>query len=689
MSYFNQILGGNIPLSVIESIEGFQSDFRLNTDNKYFNLNENMTEVGNPHINIGSLLNSSYGNHIKTSLELDREKVFVGIRNILNNATNDAFARNKLDLVKVSKLTTENQKMLNNVIKQVSYDLSNSVIISFNNLKMLEDTKEVLMNIVHLTGITNKSQSEMNDIEKRTSFLLELHNYYKTNVKVNINELLLKQLSLSNIKKCEKNMTHDCLFNKTFIDKLSREFLDSLENILTNSMNSAKHDKMCYFYSFTIELLNALVGNSNKVVEKFGGCNASTGNTYKQNVTEHFGVTIGNTDINTDSTKIKDMKEIEKNIDQSKVISGMTKLISGAINKATSKNQADLLRTMAISNKINVDGVKGSSFTFSGGKQISTLESKVNGNFVQSIKNKVINDIANSLKEQVDIIQKDSIKEMNKTSVDEKTSTSVGEVLTGLAKVAGETIGKLADTAKDILSVNIGNKTEKKTEKEISQELKDKFNLNQSFKYQKDDDVKNTLENLLSSENLSKCANESNLTNEANFRKIDVSGPILISDFQQQNIVKDVMECVFNQEVLNDISNKIVTSQEKLIKQLIESVSDKLTDVEKKKVQGDIYAAGAAGAAILAGAGKAAKDVGEGVATGAKGVGEGVATGAKGVGEGVATGAKGIGEGIGSALAGLVTPLIIAGVVLVVLIIGFMILKKMMADKPAASSDDE
>ena len=287
------------------------------------------------------------------------------------------------------------------------------------------------------------------------------------------------------------------------------------------------------------------------------------------------------------------------------------------------------------------------------------------------------------------MIQKDVLKDSNKSTVNEKTGTSVEGILTGVASTIGSTVGKLADTAKDILSVNIGNKTEKRTEKDITTELKEKFNLNQSFQFKDDNDVANKLENLLSSENLAKCAEDTKAGNEINLGEIDVKGPVLISDIKQESVVNSLMKCVFNQDVLNDISNKIVNSQEKLIKQLIENVKEYKTESERQAVQGDLYAAGTAASAIIASAGtavsEAAKGVGEGVGTAAKGVGEGVGKAAEGVGKGVGSALEGVGKGL---LGPLEKPLMIAAAVAGVGLVVFLIYKFTKADKASEVIED-
>jgi hypothetical protein len=119
-----------------------------------------------------------------------------------------------------------------------------------------------------------------------------------------------------------------------------------------------------------------------------------------------------------------------------------------------------------------------------------------------------------------------------------------------------------------------------------------------------------------------------------------------------------------------------------MIQQMIENVDSKLSDEQIAKVQGDIYAAGVAGAAVLQAAGEAtstaAKGLGEGVSTAAKGAGEGISSAAKGVGEGIGTAAKGVGEGMAKVAEGLTGMLIPAAIIGVIGLLIFVFRKKLM-----------
>jgi hypothetical protein len=590
MNYFNQILGGSVPLCVVESIGGLQNDIRSNHLVNHLQLNKSNDSQNIPR-GVASLMTSPYGKYVKMGLALNRSKVINGIHTMLSNAN-----------------TSNN---INTFTKSI-VDLLNTVS---------PHTQQLLLNIVHLTGITNKPINELANIEKKLMLTLELRKNIKPTKPIDIVKLYSKR-------------DHD------FVNKLTTQFVVVFEQILNNIMNNIKVDKMCSFYAFSVEVSNGFAN-------------------YTQ-IIEEFGVSIDNSKVNIDSTKITNIQDIEKKIDQSKVIKGMTSMLSNAITKATSTNKGDLIRALSVSNKLTIANAKSSNggFILSGVTQSITVSSEAGTTFVQSVQNKIINDISSSIKEQISLIEKTNSSSITKLAVDESIGTSIGDVLVGLAGIVGQTVGKVADAAVDLLGVNVGNKVENRTEKEITQELKSKFSLNQNFQYQKNDDVKNIIENIFSSDNLAKCANNSNFNNDVELGSIDVAGPINISNIKQEAIVTDVVKCMFNQTTLNDISTKIMSSFDNLIQQLMENVDITLDDTQKKQITGDIYAVGVAGSAVVSAAGDA-----------------------------VSTAAQGVGSGISSALSGLALPFIALGALILLLIIGYAIYK--IASKDSGSNDYE
>jgi len=681
MSYFSQILGGNIPITVIQTIEGFQQDYMLNKKlghyqinrhthghtrghgrghkHGHYQINEGMTnDLGNYPINEHKIMNSPYGAYVTASLEMDRQKVGTGLMAILKTASSQALIINRDNLVKISKmgekLSEQESKLVNDTVNKFSSDLAQLIVNMINKLSMDKKMKELLVHTIHLTGVTSKNKKDMEASVKQIIMIMELHHQFKTYKSIDMLTSLKLKLVPENLKKCGAELIRDCVFDDEFLFKFTSALMDSLEHILGSIMNAVKYDKVCEFYAFSVELANQL----------------SNGTNIKPKVIETL-LDAGNSTKLSDSTKIKDLKEINKNIDQSKVINGMSKLISDVVNDVVSKNSADLMRTIAVSNKIAITGGKGVSFSFKNIIQSVQMETNVEADFTQKIAVKIQNEIANKVRDTIDSATKQFDKDVRKSILDEKSGTNIGGVIGGVVNALGDAWGKTMETVGKVLSVSAGNSMEQSTSKDISQEMKDTFNLNQGFKYEKTDEAKNAISNVLKSDNLSKCVADSKTANEIDLGKIDVTGPIEIDNIKQEAVVKDVMNCAFNQEVINDIASKVFNDFDKLIKALIENVNDKLTDEQKTAVQGDIYAVGTAGSAILESAGKTIESAGKA----AKDLGEGLSTAAQGAGKGLGSAAEGIGKGIGNVLSGLTAPFIIGGIILVLLIIAYVLYK--------------
>jgi len=665
MSYFNKILGGNIPLSVLESIGNNKRNFKLNQELGHYQIREGMEDVSMSN-DINDIMKTQYGSIVTKSLELNRDKVLEGLRVLVSNCLKVAVETNSNEL---SKLFKEVEiKQYEQIVKAFTKTFSEQFLIEVKALNLSYDLYNLHTRLVHLSGLTGESAKSIDNMSKQVALELELGKDFKVDTFIDIEETFLSMLKPSIISHCEDKLSYTCLFNDIFINMMALSILSVWESILDSIMGSSKYDKLIVLYAFGVSFSDAIYNSRNK----------------KPKIVEGL-LDAGNSTKISDTTKIKDLKTIEKNIDQSKVMKGMTAMVSSAVTNAVSKNSADLLRSIAASNRISVGSASGTSFTLTKIKQTNTVEQETNANFVQQVTNKVINDIGSKLSESIDMAAKQATSDTKKLTSDESSSSSIGGIVDSVAGLAG----KAVDGLTKVLSVSAGNSVRQDTTKDITKELKDMFKLDQSFKYEKNDDVKNSLENILSTENLAKCAADTKAENAIDLSKINVSGPIVISELDQTNVVKDVMNCAFNQTVMNDISNKIMNDYNKMIQQMVENVDTKLDEETRKSVQGDIYAAGVAGAAVLQSAGEAlstaAKGAGEGLSTAAQGAGKGIES----AGQGVSTAAKGIGEGIGSAMSGLVMPLIAGGAILVILIIGYVLFKSMGGVKKSEIGGDD
>jgi hypothetical protein len=668
MSYFNQILDGNIPINVIESIQGFQNsnqEYMLTNDIEHYKLNETITDdLGKYIVNNHEIMSSPYSAYITASLENNRQKVGVGLMNILKISTTEALMNSKTNLIKISKmsdkLSKQDSKLISDTVKKVSNDLSQSIVNIINGLSMDTYMKELLIHIIHLTGITGKNEQTIESSRKQIIMIMELHHQFKTHKSIDILTSLKIKLTPGNLKNCNHELSESCVFDDTFLFKFASGLMTTIEHILSSIMNAAKYDRICEFYAFSVELSNQLANfnandnaNDNDNDHDHDNHNDNDNDNPKTNVIEHFSKTR-----TLNKSTYNYIEQINKNIDQNKVIEGMSKIINKSINNVVNKNSTELLRIIALSNTMNITGATGASFSFNNIDQSVNVDSKIESIFVQNTSLKIQNDISNEIENNIDIATKqytENIRQTYKSTTDnsEKNSNQSGlydmfDVI-GLAKDTVTAIGKIGSRPKKNIEYteNIEN---------VQKKLIEDFNLDQSFKYNNVNDVSTIFENLLKSESISKCVVQSKILNTVNLSDIKVDGPINIENVKQIAIVTDVMNCIFTQTVLYDISNKLVNNFDNLIKVMIENIDKKLTNDTIIDVKNTTIAVD-----------KTAKGILQGVGGIYKGMGQGVGSAVKGTGQGVGSATKGSGQGIGAIFNSLNGPL---GIILIVCILG-------------------
>jgi hypothetical protein len=339
-----------------------------------------------------------------------------------------------------------------------------------------------------------------------------------------------------------------------------------------------------------------------------------------QQVKALFAIDIGNTVNLKNKKKMEEISEMEKKIDQSKVIEGMGSFVTKAVNKAASSNKADLMKTLSASNRLNIGSAKssGGGFTLSGISQTIDIKSKTDGAFVQKIANKITTDISNTMKEEIATSSKQLTEDLKKSKEDIKAGTNIGDI----ANTVGDTVKGLGESFAKMMSASVGNSMNDEKSEESMKSLKEKFNLNQSFNQKNKKDVAGDFASALSSENLAKCANEAAGKNDMDIGKVDVKGDIVISNIKQEALINDTMNCAFNQEVTNEIATKMISNFDNMVKEMIENVDKKLSDTQVAKIQGDIYAGGVAAAMALSAAGEAASTAAQGAGKGLESTGK-------------------------------------------------------------------
>lgn len=426
------------------------------------------------------------------------------------------------------------------------------------------------------------------------------------------------------------------------------KFSDSKDNFVLSGVNQSSYTSSNETNSFNTSIATNTKTAIKSEIENF-------------DVVENFGVSIGNKVRDRDTKKINEVKKIEESINENMVVEGTTKLLSSVINNVVSSNINDINKLIQLSNNITFENIKSgdAGITIGNISQDSSVKIEEQEKSTQSISNQIVNDISKEIKETIKKAV-DTMKEYqsNNTDIDSQ-ATNLGDTISSI----GETMG---DTVSEVLDVSIGNSTNTNKNMEVNSEFNSKFDLERNFTLQKDDSISDELLNQLSNENITKATQETKTGQELIVKDVEVTGEFLVDDIQQEVAIYQVMNNIYNQTVLVEISTKIISDYDNNISNMIESNYKNTENKTDIVTGGDIYALGVAGKQVL-----------EGIGEGATAAGEGLSAAARGIGKGYATGAEGIGKGASEVFGAMTGPLIAIGIGLLIIIIGYFMGKKL------------
>ncbi len=523
-SYYNNLLNGNVPSSVLECMIGFNNMYTAWNSNKY------------PFVNINNDVkikefiykNISPENKVifNKSLNLNRGMILNGLKNGIEKVVSSS---NKTDLYKniVTSLKSKNKNDdINDII---------SLLFTTNN----NEKDELLFRI-------NSNFNQSNPLKYNAGRFLKYFNNNNLNVNIFANDVL-----------------------------------SSLEYVLYNLSLYTTNNKLCYVYLISIQIANDL-----------------------SNIIEPFVLNIGSKQKVDNSKRLENIKDITNKINQKKVISGVNALITNAVTEAVSNNKAELTKALITSNKLNISNVRSKNLVLKDINQNNNVNENIDMTSVQTTLNKINNEISDKLFEQIKSKTDSNMSSIDKSLYDESEATQFG------------------DAIKDVLSANLGGSTNIDNSQQVTDKLKKVFDLDQSFQYNKDNKNNVDLKNLITQDQLSGCASDSNFQNEINLSGGNYDN-IVLENVNQNNVINSFMKCTFTQEAINEVSTSIARDMMTTLDEMAANVNSSLTDDQKKKVVGDIYAVGTAAQQTLEGVGSAAEGVGKGVGSAAEGIGSG------------------------------------------------------------------
>jgi hypothetical protein len=362
-------------------------------------------------------------------------------------------------------------------------------------------------------------------------------------------------------------------------------------------------------------------------------------NTVKNNeskIIENFGCFLGIGDCagsQKETNNIDNSKRINKNIDSSILEKSVNNIVNAAMVNALLNNKQTITAMAQADNILTISGNNlGANGTISGINQSATSTTKVDS----VVKQENVAVIANDFITEISNIVDKSVKEVQLSS-DRDVSTKQK----GLGDAYKAAVDAAASSFKGVFG---GNPNMDKTNN-INNSIQEEIKIDDSINKSSENNVKNIMESLLSTENL---ANAISNARSANSLIIANNTAKSITNINQEAISVNITNVMIDQVNKINIGNKVLNK----IADILKAVSDKYVKSENVSGLNELDNTGEALAAVITAGGNAGAAVLEGV------------------GNMVAAPIKGVGSAIGNM--GFIFPIMIA---IVIIIVVFMLLK--------------
>ena len=555
ITFYGSILGGNIPFNVLECFKGFNEAYKNYTliNHPYLKIrNENVVELLTINCTENEISNADTvcKEHIKLSLNLNRNMIVNSLQLIIKNA------------ITVSK--QRNDKEVNNdTITNIYNEFANKIMNDFKSIPMNRDANDLLIRMCILISLININSAMLNNIMFKLQSDMDLNKPFMVNKYIGTPNKYL-------------NIIKDHLDNNTNIEVVSaniaNDMLLSIEYMLNHMISTTNKGNICKIYIASISIANAITKlgssyNLNRRVEPFDIASKSS----IENI-----------------TRIKNLKDKEETINQNKIIEGINKLITTSITQVLSANKAEVSSLAGLSNVIEFrEIISDGAVEFGNTKQINLVNVEQLSQVKQDIRNKINNEIMNKINENIDIVSKDQSSKTTDTLRENAEGSNITDVIKSVA---------------DVVKGSIASSSKTKTENDITNDLKEKFTLNQDFTYKKNNQNETSLNEVITNEQANKCASKQDVKNELKVAKIEGSS-VKVSGIAQENIFKSVNTCITDQFTNNEIAKKVYNEFENIMTQLIDNAR---TSDDKLVLEG--------AGKTLEGAGKAIESAGKGAA---------------------------------------------------------------------------
>ena len=300
---------------------------------------------------------------------------------------------------------------------------------------------------------------------------------------------------------------------------------------------------------------------------------------------EHFAlISGGNTTNISDKTVIKKNFENNQKIDTSMVVNSLTKLINNVSNDVLQKNTSSATAAIGASNTIFISGIQCNTINISGIRQTSEADLETQVVSQQSNSSNVATNITSTIDKTIEKIgglDLGALELANTNQLNDFMKSTPGYDPNKAQKLAS----KCPSDSGSLFSV--GNKCNISTSYDLDSALKQKLELDDSFKINDPDDITNNIKNTIDQSNIAMCQSNASaenmiaiqeamcITSNAASKAPSSDGTFNFTNIEQKAVTNLYMSCIFNQSNTNNIANKMLTKISKKYNQIYDAVEQK------------------------------------------------------------------------------------------------------------------
>ncbi len=363
----------------------------------------------------------------------------------------------------------------------------------------------------------------------------------------------------------------------------------------------------------------------------------------KPKIRENFAlVGGGNSTSISDSTKVTKNFENNQKINRSMMVESITKLVNNVSSDVVQKNSSTAASAAGASNTLWLSGVNCDDVVISGVRQGAEAQNTTLVKSSQSNMSKISNEISTSIDKTIEKVGGTDL-----AALQAENTKQLNEFMNAMPGYDPNKAQKLASQCPDDSGslFSAGNSCKVNSSYELDASVKQALDLDESFKINDQDDISNEIKTKLEQANFASCQANASASNAIVLQDITCAsmsaatkaqksqeaadkgetlsaskrGRLEISDIEQQAVAKLYMTCIFDQQNVSEIANKITNKIAKKYNQIYDAVAKKGEEKgkdwldQKMKIVDALAAAGAE--KIMAAAGDLPPASGAGTAT--------------------------------------------------------------------------